>query len=327
MGNKRHVPVDATATTASTAAVKIQASVRGFFSRRNFKLYPLSTSTCTEYELKVAGNDPDMAGLPMHMAQDKIMVVGTSGLRVIGIACALGAECPKLFLIDNSRPVIQFWQNLKREIATASSPAGLMAKVKPEICPCDECLPVIDDETGYLATLCNQYGFERIKRMIVNAVVIPQDWKHADTFRVLRNLANYHQYAGVYVYASNIVACSAQSISEAHQILSNIEQLNPDLAIHTDWARRKKPEKVFYYRRDHHQVNAVYSAVTASLSPKKWPEVCEVEFEVKRSVVMLVTLFDPELVPLLLNTDAMKKDTVKADVSDEKPELLQGNTL
>ncbi len=278
----------------------------GLFAGLNLLSYkPLSN--CTEYELKVAGNDPDMTDLPTHMAQDKIMLVGTSGLRMIGIACALGAECPKLFLIDNSRRVIQFWNNLKREIENASSHHGIMEKVKPEVCECEACERIADDKRGYLAFLANNYGFSRIKRMILNTSVIPQNWADARTFEIIGNLAMRQHYEKVYVYASNIVACVAHtSPSQARNILSNIRRLNPDLAIHTDWARKKMPEKVFYYTQGRHQVDAVYAEVTASLSSKTWPEVCPLAFNVRRGVVT-------------------EENTARTLVSDEKPDLSQGN--
>ena len=61
-----------------------------------------SADSCTDYRLRVRGNDPEISNLPNHSSNDKIMLVGTSGLRTLNVACQLGSSNPKIFLIDNS---------------------------------------------------------------------------------------------------------------------------------------------------------------------------------------------------------------------------------
>jgi hypothetical protein len=110
----------------TTAATTIQASIRGFFARRDYKIIPKSYSNCTNYSLFVKGNDPKISNLPTHLPNDKIMLVGTSGLRTLEIACKLGGDCPKILLIDNSKDVITFWRNLQLLVKDAVSEKGIM---------------------------------------------------------------------------------------------------------------------------------------------------------------------------------------------------------
>lgn len=246
-----------------TAAIKIQASTRGFFARRRYRMP--SAGTCTDYLLRIQGNDP-VINMPISsLPGDRVVLIGTSGLRTLEIACKLGSDCPKIFLIDNSQHVIQFWKDLQVVIQTATSVCGVMANVAPVICQCSECVDAIDDRTGYLASLVQEHGFEKVRRIILHASIILQNWTDKRTFDVILNFKELNNYQRVYVYASNIVTFMAYNNqhSEAKAILENIVHLDPDLAVHTDLVRRVRPQNVFYYSKGQHDVEDVFSTLTS----------------------------------------------------------------
>lgn len=247
------------------AATIIQASIRGFFARRDYSIKHTTIKHCTNYPLFVIGNDPYIGHLPTHLPNDKILLVGTSGLRSLEIASRLGSDCPKLILIDNSLHVIKFWKNLQRLMTGAVRETGIMEQIIPKQCSCHSCEMFFKRDVAYLAHLCQKYGFDKVKHTILHASIISQDWCDGQTFQVVTNLANYHQYQGVYVYASNIVAyVAAADVIKAKSILSNIEHLNPTLAIHTDLTKKQCPESVFYCYKNNHRTNSVLPPLIAS---------------------------------------------------------------
>jgi hypothetical protein len=251
------------------AAIKVQASIRGFFAKRKYKLTHKAIDSCTNYNLFVRGNDPEIHCLPRHSSSDKVLLIGTSGLRTLEIACQLGSAHLKILLLDNSRHVIQFWRGLQRLMKDATSEIGILDRLAPITCPCSQCMASNKADTQYFASLCLEHGFDKIKHMILHASIIPQDLGNKETFRVISNLVAYHQYQGVYAYLSNIVAYVANTDeASAKGILENIALLNPTLAIHTDLAGRRSPENVFHCSENNHDSEEILPALTASFHVK-----------------------------------------------------------
>ncbi|MDF1646476.1 MAG: hypothetical protein P1U61_05820 [Legionellaceae bacterium] len=260
-----------TEKTEELSAKKIQASMRRFFAKRDYQLPYQPITSCTDYLLRIQGNDPKINLKRRHLSTDRVALIGTSGLRTLEIACQLGSDCPKIFLIDNSQHVILFWRRLQAVMEKSSSAKGIMKKVSPMTCDCSDCMDSMDPETGYLATLCRIYGFDKVKRIVLHASIIPQNWADKKTFQVLSRLVTFCEYQSVYLYASNIVSCMVASREEASAkaILSHIASLNPDLVIHTDLSGRQIPKQVFYYLKNHHDdVETILSNLTATLSAR-----------------------------------------------------------
>lgn len=246
------------------AAIKIQSFSRHFFARKKYHFVKKPLDECQNYPLRVIGNDPVIKALPQHLSHDNILLVGTSGLRTLENACILGGRLPKILLIDDSKQVIQFWLNLKKMVASASNQGNFITKLMDEKrrevkkCSCHYCIKYYQGMIYYLQYLCNQYYFERVKRILLHAMIIPQDWADKNTFNIINNYIQRHQYQGVYLYPSNIVAYVADSDhKKAIQILENIEQLNPDLVIHTDMINGK-PKNVIYRAKHTHNAHEIF---------------------------------------------------------------------
>jgi hypothetical protein len=250
------------------AATKIQSTARGFFAKKTYKIHHRPISLCTSYPVNISGNDPEITFLPTHQPTDRIALIGTSGLRTLKIACQLGSVYPKIFLIDNSQDVVHFWKALQQKIKIASSADGILEKITLPACVCPNC----NSSTKYLKLLCEQYGFEKVKAIILHASVIAQDWADEKTFTVIGNITKYHRYQSVYVYASNII-CYVDTEVRAKKILRNIERLNPDLTIHTDMISVRggyKPQNVFLCAKKNAGVDFIYSKLTStSYQPDK----------------------------------------------------------
>lgn len=237
------------------AATKIQALTRGFFSRNEFKLSSIPSTHRLLSPLFIKGNDPEINKLPRYLSDKKIIIIGTSGLRIVELACKLGGKLPKIVLVDNSRNVIEFWHALKDVAITSLHKKEFINNLFPEDDlspkPVDACWKVC----SYLLELFDSFGFDRVKKIIAHATILPQKWEDKKTFKSLRCVITLHQYDGVYVYPSNISAflwaCNQEN--KTKQVLNNIELLNPDLAIHTNLGFRGIPDKVVYIPKGQHR--------------------------------------------------------------------------
>jgi hypothetical protein len=92
------------------------------------------------------------------------------------------------------------------------------------------------------------YGFEYIRKIVMNTIVKMQSWENAELFGKLKNIFNRTDVTQIVMYPSNIVASyTLEKNSEIiNSILQNIKLLNPVVTIHTDLCgRHLKPEKVF----------------------------------------------------------------------------------
>lgn len=249
-------------------AIKIQSAARGFLARKKYRVKHLKSHQLDSYKTFVVGNDPFM---PKELdnfnePNDKIAVVGTSGMRVVSLACKLGNrnQTPKIFLVDNSREVQAFWKAMQDFMANdvkAGTKESFLAHLKtflqyhgnlyrdipPEALKKDCKGPrqyLNQDINGYFKALIEKYDYDYVRNVILHASLIKQSWTDKDTFIKLKNITSYLGINKVVMYPSNIVSCLHDKQAE-DQLLKNIEQMTPVLSIHTDLCSvHGRPERV-----------------------------------------------------------------------------------
>lgn len=229
-----------------SAASKIQSAVRGFLARKNYRISQLPEKDKVSYKVLITGNDPVIEGLPQHAKEEQIALIGTSGMRSLEIACQLSSGTPKLIIIDNSKQVTEFWRKARELICKADSKESYLSSLSyyVEISKCDrQGLKV--EEFKYLEELFETYGFDRLKKIISSVTVLTQSWADKDTLFKVKNILALTNIKTIYAYPSNIVAYIHEEgkIESAQDVLKNIEILNPNLAIHTDFVCGR-PENV-----------------------------------------------------------------------------------
>ncbi len=183
------------------------------------------------------GNDPPLNIESLDTtAHQRILLIATSRLRAVEMACRMTCKEVKILIIDNSVYAYFAWQSYK-------------LFMMPEHC-------VEEDRNrlksnSFLNGLIEQYGFKRVYNLIKHAKFISQDWGNEETFSTLIDHYAPH-YDKIYVYPSNIVAFLSDNgqPDKARQVLRNIDKLNPDVAFHTNmpnpttWIIVKKNEHI-----------------------------------------------------------------------------------
>jgi hypothetical protein len=245
-----------------SAVTKIQAATRGFFSRYRFP--HLALTDYTDFSVNVVGNDPLSSFSRQHASHERIALIGTSGLRTLELACQLGAHAVKIFLIDNSSNVIYFWRCLQHMMRDASD----QRIVEEQFMLLDIDENSRQEGINYLKNLCDRYTFNRIRRFISCATIIPQHWEDEETFRMIRYRLHVHSYQSIYVYPSNIVAWIhwKKGEKDARRILNNIQQLNPDVAMHTDLVLKKDyvPQNTYFFYKNNHDIDHVFMTIMST---------------------------------------------------------------
>lgn len=227
------------------AVIKIQARVRGFFARKKYAYQPLPIEQQSDYNVIVPGNDPNITTLPHHAPTEQIALVATSGVRAVHMACELGGQLPKIFLVDNSRHVINYWHYIQEKMQTAKNKneffSALTAYSKRCVPACDiaEILTrkkYLKEDKRYYTFLFENFGFLLCKRIILNATVIPQSWDDKSTFQKIKNICAYLGFNKIYAYPSNIVSYlhNKNLVASARNVLENIQLLSPRLAFHSN---------------------------------------------------------------------------------------------
>jgi Ankyrin repeats (3 copies)/IQ calmodulin-binding motif len=241
--------------------ITTQKRIRGLLARKKFRIERMQKPE--SYLTFVIGNDPIMpAELGNYSEPDKkIALIATSGMRAVSIACELGnsKHIPKIFIIDNSSDVYQFWRTMQLFAADdlQSGREDLFKKNLPEFlfknkslfryfspnqfeihCTKDVKYPN-QDILAYFNELFNSYGFDYVRNIILHASVFEQSWADNLVFEKLKNILNYLEIEKIYMYASNIVSC-IQNPDDKLQVLKNIESLSPVMSIHTNKCRKHK---------------------------------------------------------------------------------------
>lgn len=242
MNEKSEVKLD------NKSATKIQSLFKGYITRKTYKIKHLDKKDQTNYNVLIKGNDPiNIIGLPTHKKEEKIALIGTSGMRSIEIACQLSQGTPKIIILDNSFYVTDFWRNARDIVKKAQSKSEFVTNLfyYVRISNCNRNF-LSDKESNYLENLIDTYGFDKVKKIISHATIIGQSWADKNTLIKIKNILNHNEITKIYAYPSNIVAyinaCNELGFNckkNAEQVLKNIEVLNPEIAIHTDLVDEK----------------------------------------------------------------------------------------
>lgn len=229
------------------AATIIQSGFRGFLARKRHAITQIPNQNREFYSVLIYGNDPLIDGLPLHSKEDHIALIGTSGMRSADIACQLSCGITKLIIIDNSEQVIAFW-HVARALIKKTSTKDLFLSELGEYVTASKCnrRDLTKIEFSYLNQLFDQYGFQKLQKIIGGVTVIAQSWVDRDVMVKVKNSLTFLGIKTIYAYPSNIVAHlrAEGQRSNANRVIYNIELLNPTLAIHTDLVAGK-PERVF----------------------------------------------------------------------------------
>lgn len=274
--------------TPEQAATTIQKNVRGFLARRKYGIKHLSKDQQDSYPAFVVGNDPVMpASLDKYNEPTKkIALIGTSGMRVVSIACKLGnpKNIPKIILIDNSKEVYEFWyamrEFVKDDIKAATEqlflknlPSFLGSHIHlyrdlPDDCYASEAPPGVkylnQNVHTYFIALIKKYGYDYVRSVICHTSLIKQSWADSSVFVKVKNILSYLGIDKIYMYPSNIAAC-IDNAQIRTQVLENISKTNPILSIHTDCCSvHGFPEKVYLLENNNpaYVSNTIFSPST-----------------------------------------------------------------
>jgi hypothetical protein len=181
------------------------------------------------------------------------------------LACELsnpGMLPPKVFIVDNSVHIQAFWKILKKYAKTHQTKQLFMQYIADFII---EITPHVEvggpktmsvhkknkdvfyepqDAIAAFEYLFSRFRFKSVIDAILNTEMIIQSWNNNKTISVIKNIIDFHKIPATYVYASNLIAMYGDKV--ARNILTNIQQLNPKLVIHTDCSSQLHyPERVY----------------------------------------------------------------------------------
>lgn len=236
------------------AALKLQTFFRRWRAQKLYHVPQLSIEQSTEFETNVMGNDPDFPRLHRHQVHnERIAVIGTSGLRSIHIACTLSdlTILPKLIIIDNSSNVIAFWRSLRQFVTNYDDGEALFfdhlaGHIETIENHCDE-NGSSDVHLG-LRALISMFGFDVVIALIKQTTILLQDWENPIVLAKLKNILQHHGINKTYIYPSNIVAYMEDTATR-DQLLINIQEFNPTLALHTNLdLDTLMPSKAYVFR-------------------------------------------------------------------------------
>jgi hypothetical protein len=237
----------------------IQAAFRSFLARKNYGINHLRKEKLEDYPVLIVGNDPTITKLPNHNGKDTIALLGTSGMRSIELAYRLNADTTKLIIIDNSRQVTAFWRKAREIMEKSQDTNSFLDTLKcyVEGSKCNQGIHTKNEFTS-LGLFGQNCDFDRLKKITTGTTVIGQSWSDKEVILNIKNIlednSNGDGIKNIYAYLSNIVAyVNEESSIEAEKILQNVQELNPIMAIHTDYVTElagSKP-KNFFLITDH----------------------------------------------------------------------------
>ncbi len=242
----------------------------------------LKPSSSTDYAVRVVGNDPFFQ-IPNPIKTDQpSVVVATSGARVLQLACELrksnAAPIPKIFLVDNSDKVIEFWKQLKIIFAKyktydakhssafwwwltgySSCSGDLLALLKnSKLCGdflevdknADNVkLPYLSQQNtlSFFESLIKKYSYATVRDMVNEVELVKQPWENKKPFECIRQFCQDNGINNIMVYASNIVGYLQyfKLYKAANHVRENIELLQPTSIIHTDDCYDGLPRSVY----------------------------------------------------------------------------------
>lgn len=226
----------------------MQTLVRAYLAMKKFGLKSLHPVQRTNYPAFYVGNDPDGLIIPDDVkANEAFAMIGTSCLRALDIAAKLCANqttfIPKIYLIDNSKNVVEFWVNIKEAFSGSNSVFEVKDKIENKE---EKFSSLFKKDDVFFISLINmmilikkissEYGFERLKKTVMNLSMVCQNWKAPIVFYKIKNICDLLNLKKIYVYASNIVSCldpnDPETETNIRKILKNIESLGPVGSIH-----------------------------------------------------------------------------------------------
>lgn len=253
--------------------ITAQKHIQGFLAKRNYSIRQLTKQEQSSYKTLAVGNDPVIT-IPDKYKEpkEKIVVIATSGLRCLSIACQISHSdsIPKIILIDNSKEVIQFWVKIRSLAGDNNSKITqqeFLAQLQDFLesdegkklhiaFPKNHVITGVradvnypkQDVIAYMSDLFATYGYEFVLNMIRHVSLIKQSWEDRNTFEKIANINKFHGNTKVYVYPSNIVADVDEELRD--KILENIQLVEP-VSIHTDLCKKHHvPESIHFFEKN-----------------------------------------------------------------------------
>jgi len=249
------------ASIEEAAAIILQRNIRSFAARKKYGIKQLERGEMDSYETFVVGNDPKMPKslANHHVADEKIALVATSGVRALSIACELGnsGHTPKIFLIDNSREVCEFWLKLRAfasDDVACGSGQKFLGNLPEFLAKNAHLYRDIPDHAlqnhrnsqakypnqnirRFFAKLIDKHGYEYMRAVLLHATIIKQSWADAETFVKVKSITSLHGIKKIFMYPSNVVGCVSNEDNGdvlSQKVLENIQATAPVMTIHTD---------------------------------------------------------------------------------------------
>ena len=243
------------------AALLAQKIWRGRQIRKRFEFRQAPVKNLTNYEIFIVGNDPIINRTELKKfatLQEKVALVGISGLRSLSLICDLGnkTNIPKLIIVDNSSKVIRFWRKLRTMVTEStfidkedfircfqvfliqnqSLTHNLFKDINiPDV---QNKNPLFENQNPllFMRTLIEEHGLNHIVSIIKHTTIIGQDWADPHLFSSLKNIIELNGIKRVYAYPSNMQPfLDHKELShKVPQLLKNIHILDPELTITTD---------------------------------------------------------------------------------------------
>ena len=235
------------------AVLLAQKIWRGRQVRKKFEFRQAPVAQLTHGPTFIVGSDPKIDRHELKKfatQQEKIALVGTSGLRSLSLICDLGdkTHIPKLIIVDNSIKVIEFWRKLRAMVtesvfvdkeyfirrfqdfltknAIDSPPDNLFNDLNPAV-QYENQNPLL-----FMRTLIEEHGLDRIVSILKHTTIIGQDWRNTRLFSALKNIFDLNGIKRVYAYPSNIGSCVHEL--DRPRLVKNITLIDPELAVVSD---------------------------------------------------------------------------------------------
>lgn len=190
------------------------------------------------------GNDPiAKSDLKPYQANNPFILVGTSIFGAIAIACHLGEKVttpPQVIIVDNSQQVAKSWGLIKIffSSSTETSPEQFIKdflEMLQQNKVSDFSMDIYSADTmgelsNALLDLIKAYGFEYVKQLVNETLVLKQSWADAETFQRIREV--YKDY-DIYAYPSNIIHC-IDDIKTQKEVARSVAILKPVISIQTN---------------------------------------------------------------------------------------------
>lgn len=246
------------------------------------RLPALSPAQQTDGRSYLVGTDPvieEQYFLPYQRAGQRSILLATSTFRPLLLACQLSKNAPPAItcLIDNSKVVLQLMSDVKEMIGQHDNAMdflnALYAYIKKAGHPwypikyvgrLDKRIKYHEQNYMYFFVhLFQQYGFDFVKEVLNNIILLAQSWESEATFNQIKSLLDHHQVPrqDVFMYVSDIVTARMRP-SNADRVLRNIQHVNPALAIHTSICFFHMISEEVFYVEDHNNPKSLKKKLT-----------------------------------------------------------------